>query len=71
MENTKKCVISYCLDNGIELYISNVNMRSKEEKELYLTPDINLAKHFDEITAENIKIMNWWKNIGEISVKII
>lgn len=71
MGKTKNCIVAYQLDNGTELYVSNLNMRSKEDKEMHLTPDMRVAKRFDITTAENIVIMNWWKNIGNSFVKTI
>ena len=71
MGKTKNYIVAYQLDNGTELYVSNLNMRSKEDKEIHLTPDMRVAKRFDITTAENIVIMNWWKNIGNSFVKII
>lgn len=67
--NDKNCVIVYLLDNGTKLYVSNINMKSYEYKEIHLTDNKMFAKHFDEVTAENIVLMNWWKHIGKSSVE--
>ena len=63
------CIIEYTLDNGTKLYVSNIHMRKREEAEIQLTDNIKSAKLLEEYTAENIVIMNWWKNIGTASVK--
>lgn len=63
------CIIEYTLDNGTKMYVSNIHMRKREEAEIQLTDNIKSAKLFEKCTAENIVIMNWWKNIGTASVK--
>lgn len=68
MEEVQKCVIVYTLGNGTKLYVSKINMRSIEEKEIHLTDNIRYARFFDAVTAENIVLMNWWKHIGTPSV---
>ena len=67
--NDKNCVIEYLLDNGTKLYVSNINMKSYEYKEIHLTDNKMFAKYFDEVTAENIVLMNWWKHIGKSFVE--
>lgn len=65
----KNCFVVYTLENCTKLYVSNINMKSYEYKEIHLTDNKMYAKHFDEITAKNIVLMNWWKHIGTPSVE--
>jgi hypothetical protein len=44
-------------------------MKSYEYKEIHLTDNKMFAKHFDEFTAKNIVLMNWWKHIGTSSIE--
>lgn len=58
----KNYVIYYLSDDGVKQYVNNINMRCKEEKDISFVEDINIAKCFDEVTATNIIIMNWWRD---------
>lgn len=60
------CVVGIYLVSGQKLYVSSINMRCKEEKDIQLVEDKNKAKRFDYFTALNIQIMNWWGDIGEM-----
>lgn len=51
------------------LYISEINMRCKEEKHIQLTPFKKEAKRFTYDTAENIAIMNWWSENGPMYIE--
>ena len=59
------------LYNGFNerLYISDINMRCKEEKNLQLTSLKDKAKRFTYDTAKNIAIMNWWKENGDMYIE--
>ena len=50
----KNCFVVYTLENGTKLYVSNINMKSYEYKEIHLTDNKVFAKQFDEFTAKNI-----------------
>lgn len=60
------CVVGIYLVSGQKLYVSSINMRCKEERDIQLVEDKNKAKRFDYFTALNIQIMNWWGDIGEM-----
>lgn len=62
-------VVGIYLVSGQKLYVSYINMRCKEEKDIQLVEDINKAKRFDYFTALNIQIMNWWGDIGEMFIE--
>lgn len=58
----KNYVIYYLSDDGVKQYVKSINMRCKEEKDISFVEDIGVAKCFDEVTATNIIIMNWWRD---------
>ena len=58
----KNYVIYYLSDDGIKRYVKSINMRCKEERDISFVDDISIAKYFDEVTATNIIIMNWWRD---------
>lgn len=62
-------VVGIYLKSEQKAYVSSINMRCKEEKDIQLVEDINKAKRFSYFTALNIQIMNWWKDIGEMFIE--
>ena len=46
-------------------------MRCKEEKHIRLTPFKSKAKCFTYDTAENIAIMNWWRENGSMYIECL